>query len=133
MQMCPSDIVMGMTGTTPEWLKPLDQRYLAGEAGPMPNAVKLAAVLSGVSAVPAAGVGIINLSMTVDLIANRPPGWGTNLTFVPLVGLAGAAMFVVFTLGVRAIPAKGWARLPTLSGLVLAGIAFVAFLLTVLG
>lgn len=122
-----------MTGPHSEWLKPIEQRYLSDDPGQTPATVKVAAVLSGLNALAAAGVAAVYLPMTVELVRDQPPGWGTNILFVPLVGVLGAALAVVFVIGVRAIPTRRWVRLPVRSALALGGLAVLAFVLVVLG
>jgi hypothetical protein len=51
---------------TPEWLRPISERYLGGELGPPPWTVRVAVVLCAVCAALAAGMVQIFGSIALD-------------------------------------------------------------------
>jgi hypothetical protein len=112
-----------MTGTRSEWLRPISERYLEGDAGPAPATVKVAATFSALDAVAAAGLALVFLPMSLALVRDKPAGWGTSLVIAASTAAVAVTLFVTFGIGAWAIPARGWRRIPTVSGLVLAGMS----------
>jgi len=123
----PRDTVAAMTGTRSEWLRPISERYLEGEAGPAPATVKVATVLSGLNAIGAAALAVVYVPLTVDLIRDRPAGWGGSMIVAVIVSTVAIGLFVAFALSVWGLPKLGWSRIPMVAGWTWFALAALSF------
>jgi hypothetical protein len=108
--------------STPEWLRPVSQRYLGGEVGPPPRGVRVAAVLAGANALAAAGMVLIWAPMTIDVLTSELAP--LSLATAPgLLAVAGAVLLGVLAPATVMILRRGWYRAPLTAGWVLGGLA----------
>lgn len=114
--------------TTPEWLRPVSERYLGGDPGAPPRTVRAAAVLCGVCALVAAGMVVTWGPMTVRIAQDGRILHPTGLLAL-LLTLAAAGMLAVFAPGVVMLRRRGWFRLPLVAALVLGSLALVGLCL----
>lgn len=110
--------------TTPEWLRPVSERYLGGEDQTTPWTVWAATVLCAVCALVAGGMAVTWGAMTVRISQHPPVHLLTWLATV-LLALTGLVLLAVFAPSVVMLRRRGWFRLPIVAGLVLGGIALV--------
>jgi hypothetical protein len=108
--------------TTPEWLRPVSERYLGGDPGAAPRTVRMAEVLCAACALVAAGMvatwGAMSVGIARDWPALVPTDFGALL-----LAMAGAGLLVVFAPAVMMLRRRGWCRLPLVAALVLGGLA----------
>jgi Na+-driven multidrug efflux pump len=110
--------------TTPEWLRPVSERYLGADPGAAPRTVRIAEVLCAACALVAAGMVVTWGWMVVRMLGDPPVHIPVLLTAL-LLALAGAAMLAVFAPSVVLLRRRGRRRLPLVAGLVLGGLALV--------
>ncbi|MGH3678783.1 MAG: hypothetical protein ACRDT2_00395 [Natronosporangium sp.] len=106
--------------TTPEWLRPVSERFLGGPTGPPPWTVRVAAGLCALCALAAAWMVVTFGPMTVQ-IGQNPLGrvpW-LNVLLAALTAATGAVLLVVFALSTVLLFRRGWFRPPVMAGLVL--------------
>lgn len=102
--------------STPEWLRPVSERFLGGNPGPLPWTVKVAVVLAAVCAVAAAGMVQV---FGTQLIRGTVQEVSVIATAIGLVLLA------VFAAATVRLVRHGWSRPPRVAGLVLGGLALL--------
>jgi hypothetical protein len=113
-----------MTIPRSEWLRPIAERYLEGEAGRAPATVKLAAILSGLCALASGGLALVYVPMAVESVSGQVNLW--RFVIAGPVAVAAVALFFAFAIGAGAIVTRGWHRIPFVSGLVLGALALAS-------
>jgi hypothetical protein len=103
----------------PEWLRPVSERFLAGDPGPPPWTVRLAAVLAGAGALAAAGMVQVWGVMSLD---------GTHLEVALPLTATGVVLLVVLGSSVVRLRRDGWFRPPLYAGTALGVLALLAAL-----
>lgn len=116
-----------MRGSTPrpEWLRPVGERLLGGDAGPPPGTVRAATVLAAVNAVAAAAMVTIWAPMIVSLVREQPAGFGSSLLIAVPLAVTGAVLAVVLAAAVVMLGRRGWLRLPLAAASILAVLALI--------
>ncbi|QSB13606.1 hypothetical protein JQS43_18780 [Natronosporangium hydrolyticum] len=112
--------------TTPEWLRPVSERYLGGELGPPPRGVRIAAMLAGVNALLAAGILALAGPATIILLTG-PVAPLTLVTSNGLLAVAGLLLLATLAPSAVQISRRGWYRIPVTAGWVLTGLAAFGF------
>lgn len=107
--------------STPEWLRPVSERFLGGHPGRPPWTVWLAAVLCGACALVAAGMVAVWGPMTVRLTRNPPIGLSVGVA--ALLAAVGAVLCATFALGMVLLARRGWFRPLVSAGVVLGSMA----------
>jgi hypothetical protein len=107
-----------VTKTTgpPDWLRPIDERFLAGDPGPAPRTVNASAGASALCAVAALGMMVMWGRMALR------QGGSENY----LLALSGAVLLVIFASATVMLHRRGWFRLPLAAAIYLGVLAAVA-------
>ena len=105
----------------PDWLRPVSERFLAGDPGPPPWTVRLAAVLAGAGALAAAGMVQVWGAMTLD---------GTQREVALPLTATGVVLLAVLGSSVVRLSRDGWFRPPLYAGMALGALALLALLST---
>lgn len=107
---------------TPEWLRPVGERYLSENAGSPPLAVRVATGFAATGALAGGGMVAIWGPMTGRALAVSP----VDLFALLLAGaltLTGTGLAAVLAASAFMIIWRGWHRLPAAAGWVLGGVA----------
>lgn len=111
--------------STPEWLRPVSERFLGDDPGPPPRPVRVAAVLAGVNALASAGMVAIWAPMAVRLLGGGSAIPIGGLALTAALTLAGAGLFAAFAPSTVLLTRRGWYRQPVFAGCVLGGLALL--------
>jgi hypothetical protein len=109
-----------------EWLRPVSERYLGDPTGPAPWTVWGASLLCALDALVAAGMVATWGPATLELLGGSTDNLASSLVTV-LLAASGTGLVAVFAPGVVLLGRRGWCRLPTLAGIVLAGLTGLGF------
>lgn len=106
--------------STPEWLRPISERYLDGDPGRPPAGVLAAAGLSGLCTVISAGMLVIGVSSISRRLAVMSL---VTLLMTCLIVATAAVLCAIFAASTVLITRRGWCRAPGRAGWVLGGVA----------
>lgn len=110
--------------STPEWLRPVSERFLGDDPGPAPWTVRVAAVWSVPVAAVSAGMAVTFAQVAAEFLG-RPEVQRLNVLLAGGLALTGAVLFGMFGAAPLMLFQRGWCRVLVRGGLVLASLALL--------